>query len=83
MVMLRYTLRLEFRAWRDRVLSLVDRLSLVIQQKTCPHLWRPVLAKDQPARLCKICDLVQVLSREDFYALFGEKYQAIEKQSIR
>lgn len=75
--MIQHTIKLEYRTWLARVVRLIDRLQLWFEQKTCPHLWRPVLTKEQPGRLCKICDLVQILSREDFYALFGECYQAM------
>jgi hypothetical protein len=31
----------------------------------------------QSGRWCKLCDLSQSLSPEDFYAEFGERYQAM------
>lgn len=54
-----------------------DRIRTWYEQRTCPHLFKAALIEKRPGRVCKICDLAQPLSREDFFAEFGEKYQAM------
>lgn len=54
-----------------------ERFTIWYEQRTCPHLFKAALIGKQPGRVCKICDLAQPLSREDFYAEFGEKYQSM------
>lgn len=74
--MLRW-IRLTLRTWQIQLRALRDRVMIWYEQRTCPHLFKAALIKKQPGRVCKICDLAQSLSREDFYAEFGEKYQAM------
>lgn len=71
------TLRLKLNTWRGRVTAIAERVKTWYMQRTCPHLFRAALIEKQPGRVCKICDLAQPLSREDFYAEFGERYQAM------
>jgi hypothetical protein len=65
------------RTWRLRFRATADRLVVWYQQRTCPHLFKAALINKGPGRVCKICDVAQTLSREDFYAEFGERYQAM------
>lgn len=75
---------MNLRSWRllrntlkARVRAGINRVRLWYLQRTCGHLWRAALIEKQGGRVCKICDLAQPLSREDFYAEFGERYQAM------
>lgn len=69
--------RLTLRTWRLRIRASVDRVAVWYERRTCPHLFRAALIEKGPGRVCKICDLAQPLSREDFYAEFGERYQGM------
>jgi hypothetical protein len=40
----------------------------------CPHKWRPAKVAGQPARYCNICEEVELLTREMFYAYFGRGF---------
>ncbi len=60
-----------------RLRAVIDQWRIRYEQRTCPHIWRAIRLNNAPARLCKICDLAQPLSREDFYAQFGERYAAM------
>lgn len=60
-----------------RIGATVERARTWYLQRTCAHLWQAALIEKQGGRVCKICDLAQPLSREDFYAEFGERYQAM------
>lgn len=70
-------LRLFVNKWHHKVLGFRESLLTYYYQRTCPHLFRAALVGGQPGRVCKICDLSQELSQEDFYAHFGEKYQSV------
>lgn len=63
--------------WRGKIVGARDSLMTLYYQRTCPHLFRAALVGGKPGRVCKICDLTQELSREDFFAEFGERYQAV------
>lgn len=70
-------IRLTLNTWRLWFRAVADRWRVWYEQRTCPHLFRAALIDKAPGRVCKICDLAQPLSREDFYAEFGERYQAM------
>jgi hypothetical protein len=71
------TVRLSVNTWRRWASSIKERVQAWYLQRTCPHLFRAALINKQGGRVCKMCDLAQPLSREDFYAEFGERYQAM------
>lgn len=75
------TLRLLLKTWRARFFAFCDSVERIYRQRTCPHSFRAALVANHPARVCRICDLSQQLSREEFYAQFGEKYQAMIGQT--
>lgn len=75
--MLTRQIRLTLNTWKRRIAARVDALRVWYEQRTCPHFWQAALVNKHPARVCKMCDVAQELSREDFYAEFGERYQAI------
>jgi hypothetical protein len=70
-------LRLYWHTWRARIVAAVERVTRWYSQRTCPHLFRAALNQGAGGRVCKLCDLAQPLSREDFYAEFGERHQAM------
>jgi hypothetical protein len=42
------------------------------------HLWRPASIKGQPGRVCCFCEKAEVISKEEFYALFGRPFIVTE-----
>jgi hypothetical protein len=53
----------------------VDHMVDVIASTTCKHKWRPARTTFAPARYCDHCELVETISPETFYALFGRWWQ--------
>lgn len=51
---------------RDLVHALLDA--------KCPHKWRPAKVMGKPARYCNICEEVEMLTPENFYAYFGRAF---------
>lgn len=71
------TFRLLLATWRARVLAAYYDLELRFRQQTCPHSYRAALVEGEPGRVCRMCDASERLTREEFYAQFGERYQAL------
>lgn len=68
------TLRLWAGTWRAKARGVIKRLQSAYLRRTCPHDYRAALVKGEPGMVCRICDTSRVLTREEFYAQFGEKY---------
>lgn len=74
---MRRAFHLTINTWRLYFRAKADAVRAWHEQRTCPHIWQAALVNKHAGRVCKLCDLAQQLSREDFYAQFGERYQAI------
>lgn len=57
--------------------ALLNRTADLLRSPVCDHShpydWRPALADGGPARICRYCKKIEPLTREVFYALFGER----------
>lgn len=56
----------------NAIITRIDVWILKWDQYRCPHRFRPARVNDKPARVCKICDHIELLTREEFFAYFGE-----------
>jgi len=54
--------------------DLFDRLLDWDEQHRCHHSWRPAKKGTKPARCCRICEKVEIISPEMFYAYFGRGF---------
>jgi hypothetical protein len=45
--------------------------------KKSRNVWRPCLAEGRPARVCSLCDKVEEMTVEEFYAWFGRMPQML------
>lgn len=69
--------RLWLATWRGLFAEAGDRLAALYRRATCPHHFRPALVRGGPGRVCPICDKAESLTREEFFAHFGERYQGM------
>ncbi len=78
--------KLRLRLWQMRGQAVLDRINRWWAKQHCIHSWRPAVAEinDAPflklkmlGKQCRYCDKWEQLTREEFYAEFGERYQAM------
>lgn len=63
--------------WTAKFNAAIDALRLHFEQRTCPHSFRPARVNSQCGKVCRMCDLPVELTREEFFAEFGERYQGM------
>lgn len=63
--------------WVTRIQKPFDNLSQWIDQSLCRHVFRPAVEDKTPARVCKFCDKLELLTKEEFFAYFGEVGQGM------
>lgn len=54
-----------WREWKEAWQTWLD-------QKRCPHIFRPVRTGKRLGQICDACDHLELLSKEEFFALYGE-----------
>lgn len=66
-------MRRRFKLWRNTWKARIEALLLWHGQLMCPHTFRPARVEGGPGRVCRICDKVESLTPEEFFAQFGER----------